>query len=286
MSTANTQQLIAIRDERIDIDRIDHYRLSFFISDKDCQITVFDIRKKRLLLFEHRFFDSDKTVIENLQYIYDDHILVAAGFWNEIQLYFRNRLFALVPMPVFDKQMVSSYVRLNEEIDDSTEFHFKLMDDLGVAIGFGYEGAIKAWFKERYPKVSLFTNHQSTAFLKAIKVPLKAKRANSLFVSINTNEVLIAGFNLNRIAIYNQFGFRDQNQLVKLLLLTIKQFSEEGQDTPITLYGVKSQIKSNLPLLKKYFKNIELGSRPDNIAIHHVFNELETQEYFEVISNL
>ena len=286
MTTADKQPLIAIKDERLDIDRIDHYRLSFFISDKDCQITVFDVRKKRLLLFENRVFNTEKSIVENLQFIYDDHILISAGFWNEIHLYFRNRLFALIPMPIFDKQMVSNYIRLNEKIDESTAFHFKLMDDFGVAIGFGFEDRIKKWFKEHYPKVSLYTNHQSTAFLKAIINPLKTKRANSLFVSMNMHEVLIAGFNLNRIAIYNQFSYRDQNQLVKLLLLTIKQFSNEGQDTPIMLYGVKAEIDSNLPLLKKYFKNVALGTRPENIAIHHVFDELETQEYFEVISNL
>ena len=286
MRTAITQQLIAIKDERLDIDCIDHYRLSFFISQKECQITVFDIRKKRMLLFENREFDNRKSVIENLQLIYDDHILVAAGFWGEIQVFFRNNQFALVPMPVFDKQMISHYVRLNEEIEDSTDFHFKLIEEYGVAVGFGFDSGIKSWFKEKYPKVSLYTNHQCIAFLKAIQAPLKAKRPNTLFVSINAHEVLIAGFNLNRIAIYNQFRFKDQSQLVKLLLLTIKQFSEEGQETPIMLYGVKHQIDLNLPVLKKYFKNVTLGSRPENIAIHQVFNELEPQEYFEVISNL
>lgn len=286
MRTAETEQKIAIKDERLDIDRIDLYRLSFFISDTECQITVFDIRKKRILLFENIRFDPERSIVENLEMIYDDHILIPAGFWNEIQVFFRNKLFALVPMPVFDKRMVESHVRLIEVVKEGTEFHFKLMDDYGVAIGFGFEQEIKSWFKEKYPKVSLYTNHQSIAFLKAIQAPLKSKRANSLYVSINANEVLVAGFNLNRIAIYNQFAFRDQNQFIKLLLLTIKQFSEEGQATPIILYGVKSQVELNLPILKKYFKNIELGSRPDNFAAHPVFNELETQEYFEVFSNL
>ena len=285
MRTADTEQILAIKDERLDIDRIDHYRLSFFISESACQITVFDIRKKRLLLLENRPFSQDKSIADNLQDIYEDHILVAAGFWNEIQIVFRNKLFALVPMPVFDKQMVKSYVRLNEGIPDNSDFHFKHMDNYGVAVGFGFEQEVKAWFKKRYPKISLYTNHQSVAFLRAIQAPLKAKRANSLFVSINAKEVLLAGFNLNRIAIYNQFAFRDQNQFIKLLLLSIKQFSEEGHDTPVILYGVKEQVDKNLPLLKKYFKNIELGSRPDNIAIHPVFNELEPHEYFEVLSN-
>ena len=50
---------------------------------------------------------------------------------------------------------------------------------------------------------------------------------------------------------------------------------------------LKVRVKANLPVLKKYFKNITLGTRPNNIVIHHVFNELEPHEYFEeVISNI
>ena len=80
MAIAERQHLIAIKDERLDIDRIDHYRLSFFISTQECQITVFDIRKKQLLLFENIELDHSKSILENLDVIYDDHILIAAGF--------------------------------------------------------------------------------------------------------------------------------------------------------------------------------------------------------------
>ena len=149
--------------------------------------------------------------------------------------------------------MIPSYVRLNERVDENTEYHFKLIDDYGLAIGFGFEQEVKNWFKKKYPKVSLYANHQSIAFLKALQPELRAKRPNSIFVSLNSNDVLLAGFNLNKIAIYNQFSFRDQSQLVKLLRLTIKQYSEEGQETPIILYGVKSESESQSASLKKVF---------------------------------
>ena len=58
MAKANTLQIVSLKDERLDIDQIDHYRLSFFISDDSCQIAIKDVRKKRLLLLEDIEFDK------------------------------------------------------------------------------------------------------------------------------------------------------------------------------------------------------------------------------------
>lgn len=287
MRLAETTQIISIKDERLDIDKISQYRLSFFLSDQECEVTVFDVKKKQLLLFESLEFNPEKSIAENLETLYNEHILIAAGFWKEIQVFMRNKQFALVPIPVFDRTLASQYVRLNELVDsENDEFHYKLMDETGAAVAFGYPKEVKEWFREKYPKLSLYFNHQSVAYLKGIQEQIKTKAPASLYMSLNNNEVQIAGYNIQRLAIYNQFKFTDANQLIKLVLLTLQQFSAEGQSTPIVLHGVKEKVDLNLPLLKKYFKHIELGRRPSGILIHPVFNELEDQEYVEVLANL
>lgn len=287
MRLAETTQIISIKDERLDIDKISQYRLSFFISPSECQITVFDVKKKQLLLFESLEFNPNKSIVRNLESVYNEHILIAAGFWKEIQVFMRNRQFALVPVPVFDRTLAHEYVRLNEVVDPKhDEFHYKLMDDIGASIAFGYPAEVKTWFREKYPKLSLYFNHQAVAYLKAIQNQIKSKAPGSLYISLGNSEVQIAGYNLQRLAIYNQFRFSDSAQLVKLILLTIQQFSAEGQLTPIVLHGVKEKVDLNLPVLKKYFRNIEVGRRPDGILMHPIFNELEDQEYVEVLANL
>ena len=287
MATANTEQIISIKDERLDIDLIDQYRLSFFISARACQITVFDVKKKKLLLFEHREFDSSLSVTANLEMIHKDHILIAAGFWKEIQVFVRNDKFSLIPNPVFDKSLLYEYVRLNAETDPERHaYHFKMLDDFNLSIAFGYSANIKKWFQNKYPNVSTFFSHQAVAYLKGINNQLKEKASASLYLNLNHHEALIAGFNLQKVAIYNQFGFKDAKHLVKIVLLTIQQFSQEGQSTPILLTGVKEKVDLYLPVFKKYFKHIELGKRPDNVVMHPIFNELEPYEYFEVFSNL
>ncbi|OEJ99669.1 DUF3822 family protein [Roseivirga misakiensis] len=287
MRSTTTQEIISIKDERLDIDRIGQYRLSFFISEDACEISIFDIQKKQLLLFENRPFDQELNTVENLQAIYDDHILVPAGFWKEIHVFFRNKKFSLIPFPVFDKKHLSAYVRLNEPTDPNTDdYHFKILDELGMTVAFGYPAAVKDWFKTSYPRTALYFNHQSIAYLNGIKNQLRTKANNSLYMSLNASGVQIAGFNLSRLAIYNQFHFSEAKQLVKLALLTAQQFSDAGQAIPLLVHGTKDQVEAYMPTLRKFFSNVELGQRPSGLMIHPVFNELESYEYFDVLSNL
>ncbi|HEY9117178.1 MAG TPA: DUF3822 family protein, partial [Roseivirga sp.] len=145
---------------------------------------------------------------------------------------------------------------------------------------------VKKWFREKYPKLSLYFNHQASAYLHALQGQKISKAPASLYVSLNSNEALIAGYNLERLAIYNQFQFSDVKQLIKLMLLTLQQFSTEGQLTPIIIHGVKEKLGVQMPILKQYFRHIELGKRPSDILVHPIFSELEDYEYFEVLANL
>ncbi len=287
MRSATTQTKISLKDERLDIDRIDQYRLSFFISIDSCEISIFDIQKKRLLLLEKIGLLAELNVIENLQKLYEEHILIAAGFWKEVQVFMRNKQFSLVPYPVFDKALIQQYIQLNEPTDPNLDdYRFKVLDDLGLAVAFAYPVALKQWFREKYNNTSLYFNHQSIAYLKSLKDQLRSRAQSSIYLLLNDQEVLMAGFNFSRLAIYNQFELTDSMDLVKKILSTARQYSEEGQSIPILLHGNKQQIDKHLPTLKKYFSNVVLGQRPSDIIVHPVFNELEPTEYFDVLSNL
>lgn len=287
MAKAGTAQIISIKDERLDIDQIDHYRLSFFISDNSCQIGVKDVRKKRLLLLEDIQFDTKRDLLENLDELHKDHILISAGFWKEIQVYIRNNKFSLVPNPVFDKSMLYEYVRLNEVTDPEEDiYHFKQIDELGLNLAFAYEGWVKDWFQEKYPKVAVRFYHQGFAFLRSAQNHLKSKAQASLYLNLYGNQALVAGFNMSKLALYNQFTFKSNDHLVKLTALTCQQFAQDRSQTPLILTGQKEQVEAYKSILSKYFKLLELGKRPDDLQLHPVFNELEAYEYNEILANL
>jgi len=287
VAKANTQQIVSIKDERLDIDHIDHYRLSFFIGLDSIDLAVKDLKTNRLLLFEHLVFNKSKDIIANLDQVHKEHNLIAAGFWKEIQVFVRNDKFALIPNPLFDKSKLYEYIRLNDKADlQQDAFHFKQLDDFGLSFAFGFMSEIREWFKSKYPKVNQRISHQGVAFLNAVQKTNGRKTQATMFLDIKDQKAMVAGFNFEKLAIYNQFSFKDAEHLVKLTALTCQQFSTDRDKTPLIVSGTKAQIEAAAPTLKKYFKLFEAAKRPVELQVHPVFNELEAYEYTEILANL
>lgn len=287
MAKANTQQIVSIKDERLNIDHIDHYRLSFFIGHDVVQLAIKDIQTNRLLLFEQYQCDPKKGSLSTLEALHKEHVLIAAGFWKEIQVFIRNNKFALVPNPLFDKSKLHEYIRLNGATDLSEDtYHFKQLDDFGLSFAFGYKETVKHWFKAKYPKVNLRFSHQGVAFLNYMQKEIKQNAQASMYLDIKGHEVMVAGLNFEKLALYNQFSYKNPDHLVKLAALSCQQFSSDRAKTPLIVTGQKAQLDLILPSLKKYFQLTEMGKRPIELKIHPVFNELETFEYTEILANL
>lgn len=287
MAKAIDKQIVSLKDERLDIDRIDHSRLSFFIGEHAIQFGVKDTQTNRLMLFEEYEIDPSKDLISFLDQLHKEHILIAAGFWQEIQVFFRNNKFALIPGPLFDKTKLYEYVRLNDNTEPSRDnYHFKQLDTYGLSFAFAYQDKIKSWFKENYPKVNLRFSHQGVAFLHHVKEQLKPNAQASVYLDLKGQQALIAGMNFEKLALYNQFVFKNADHLAKITALSCQQFSSDRSQTPLIITGEKETVDNYLPVLKKYFKMIEMAKRPINLKVHPVFNELEPYEYSEILSNL
>ncbi|MGW8121135.1 DUF3822 family protein [Roseivirga echinicomitans] len=284
MRTVKNQQLIKIKDERMDIDHIDQCRLSFFIGEHDCQITVFDEQKQKLLLFENHLIQS--SPIEFLNKIHDEHELVSAGFWPTIHIQVRNNQFCLVPSFLFDADSAYNYIKLNTESNPELDnYAIRQHKSLAATYVFGYPANIQDWFFARYKKANIHVFHEGSTFLSCIEDHLFKVSKPALYLNCTSDTLMLAGFNGQKLMIYNQFIIGDINQLPKIILMSIQQFSTEGQETSIVLWGVQDRIKSLQPLLKKYFKNLSLGKRPTGFKMSHQFDEIEIFEHVEILGS-
>lgn len=284
MSTVKHKELIKIKDERLDIDHIDQCRLSFFIGEEECQITIFDEHKQQLLLFENHAIDSDP--IDFLNKLHHEHELVPAGFWPSIHIHVRNNQFCLVPSFLFDEESAYNYIRLSTDSNPDTDnYAIKHHKALAATYVFGYLAAIQEWFFEKYKKAEIHVFHEGSTFLHSIQDQLHKVPKPAIYLNCTNNTLMLAGFSGEKLMIYNQFKATDIKQLPKMILMSIQQFSQEGQETPIFLWGLKDKMKKLSPLLKKYFKNIEIGKRPTRIKMSHPFDEIEMYEYVEVFGS-
>ena len=286
MSESNTIQKITIKDERLDIDHIDHYSLSFFIGGHDLQITVHHKEEGRLLLFENYLagsgFLAGTSPIED---IYHDHSLIAAGFWGEINLTVRNNLFCLVPDVFYDDEHRYDYLKLNAHTDPSSDYYKDIyLKNTATNFVFGIPRDLLDWFEHTYEQKKINCYHQGIHLITGVYEQFNETPPEGLYIAFHTDQILVLGINHDhKVVIYNQFPTREAEQLVKYAILAIRQFSFEEQNTLVHLWGTKRQIQSYEPTFRKYFKNITIGKRPAWLKMNHLFDELEPYEYFDVL---
>ncbi len=285
MKTEERQKAISIKDERLDVDHIDHYHLSFFIGTSACEICIYDDRKKRVVLFESIPMDTDKTLLENLKFIHHEHVLISAGFWKTVIVTLRNHSFAQVPNELYSGDYAYDYIKLNAHTDPLKEKYVSTLDEkLGCTTVFAVPHELIRWIDGKYPKPDIVFRHESANFLKTLK-GLVEKEEDQLFVNLTGSDMLLAGFKAGKLAIYNQFRLQNAQQAAKMILLSIKQFSELGQAMPITLWGVRQAAKQYEPTLKKFFKHLKKGDRPKGLRMSHDFDQLKDHEYFDVFAS-
>jgi hypothetical protein len=284
VTAVKSQQKLKIKDERLNIDQIDQCRLSFFIGENTCQITVFDEQKKKLFLFESYTFDS--SIVAFLEQLHHNHELVPAGFWPVIHIHIRNNKFCLVPNHLFDDNSAYNYIKLNTDTNpDEDNYAIQQHRSIMSTYVFGYPAQIQEWFFAKYKKTKIHIFHEGSSFLSSLDQHLLRLAKPSIYLNCTANSMMIAGFSGQKLMIYNQVKMNDIEQLPKIILISLEQFSNEGQDTPIMLWGVKKKIEKIKPLLLKYFKNLSMGKRPVNIKTADPFDELELYEYVEIFGS-
>ncbi|GAB5525707.1 MAG: hypothetical protein Roseis2KO_35790 [Roseivirga sp.] len=285
MKTEEKQKAIRIKDERLDVDHIDHYHLSFFIGTSACEICVYDDRKNRVLLFESIPMDTNRTLLENLKVIHHDHSLISAGFWKTVSITLRNHSFAQVPNELYSGDYAYDYIKLNAHTDPLNEKYVSTLDETrGCTTVFAVPHELIRWIDGKYPKPDIVFRHESANFLKTL-TGLVDKEADQLFVNMTGTDMLLAGFKEGKLAIYNQFRLQNAQQAAKMILLSTKQFSDQGQAISITMWGVKETVKQYEPTLKKFFKYLTKGDRPKGLRMNHDFDQLKDYEYFDVFAS-
>ena len=283
MKTVKVKQYIAVKDERLDIDQIDHYRLSFFIGARSCELAIYDERKKRLLQLETFAFDSKKSLVDNLEDLHHEHILISAGFWKRIQVVLRSKQFCQVPNALYSAEHAYDYLKLNGKTDPLTDEYLSTLDESHpYTTVFAMDKALRVWFSAKYPKPEVSLNHQSSVFLSGTLAADDPQLPFQLLVNFTQKEMLLAGLEKGKLVYYNQFALKGAETEAKMIFHGLKQFSKEGQATPILLWGPVDTVKSHQPALTKFFKNLSLGQRPKGLKLHNNFNALEAYEFGDI----
>ena len=66
-------------------------------------------------------------------------------------------------------------------------------------------------------------------------------------------------------------------------MLVFKEMGMDPKNNPVQFWGFIQQNSEEITMLKKYIRNISLGSKPSFLKFGYKFDEIDDHEYFDIM---
>ena len=138
-----------IKDEKFDVDQLHHYNLNLLIGNRDFQVLIVDPRNNRCLLLEDYVISNVSSytrLVEVFEEIFDSHHLLKAGFWGKVSVGIKGNKFALVPLPLFDEDLIFDYLKFNSKVNrEFDELNYYVHEIPEAVNNFAVDKRLFAW---------------------------------------------------------------------------------------------------------------------------------------------
>ena len=288
LTTVNYKLLKKIKDDKFDVDDLHHYKLSMQIGTHDFQLIIVDSRKNKILLLEDYILASSKTYKEltnKLGDLFNNHHLLKAGFWKAIKVSFKNNKFSLVPAPLFSKDSLYDYLRVNARINPQTDElqYYKHIQCDAVNV-FSVNKSLYNWLETMYKQTSIGYLHQASGLIEGVMSQLKHYEDNNIFLYIDRFKLHIITTRNKKLEYYNQFAIKQFSDYIKYIMTVMKELGHHQKTTPVILWGYIGKQSPHFQEFSKYIKNLSFGERPDFLKFRYFFDEVQDHHYFDLYS--
>ena len=277
-----------VKDDKFNVDHLQHYSLLLQIGVRDFQVCIIDTRENRCLLLEDYVMASIKShsaLIEVLTKLFEEHHLLMAGFWKSVKFSFKNNKFSLVPAPLFVKEALYDYIRLNAEVNTDTEelLYYKNIKSNVVTV-FAVNKMLLSWIKKVYPTLEVGFVHQSCTLIEGLLATNTNYSKDTMYVYIDRFKLHVITLNNGQLEYYNQFPIKQFSDYVKFIMLVMKGLQLDQNSSNVMLWGYIGKQSPHYVEFHKFIRNISFGDRPDYIKFSYAFDEAQDHHFFDLYS--
>jgi len=277
-----------VKDEKFSIDELEDYSLTLQVGVRDFQIGVTDTQDNQVMGLEDYQLEGIKTVngrLRLIKEILDNHEFLTAGFWKGVKLCLKTHKFSLVPSKMFVADSATDYLSVNSEIKPSFEevgYYKQISADL-VNV-FAKEIKLCNWIGSIYKRKPIHIVHQGSALIEGVLKNNDHSHEKGLYCFVDRGILHLTVAQDGKLQFYNQYAVRTKEDYLKYIMLVFKEMEMDPKKNSVQFWGFIKQNSDELNMLKKFIKNISLGSKPSFLKFGYKFDEVDDHQYFDVMS--
>ena len=277
-----------VKDEKFNIDELEGYSLTLQVGIYDFQLSVTDTQNNQVMGLEDYRLGAIKTAngrLKLLKNIFDNHEYLTVGFWKKVKLCLKTHKFSLVSSNMFISDSAADYLAVNSEIKASFEevSYYKQISTEMVNV-FTTEIQLYNWISSIYKQKKIHVIHQGSALIEGVLKNNDHSHEKGMYCHVDRGILHIIVAENKKLVFYNQYAVRKKEDYLKYIMLVLKEMEMDPKSGKLLLWGFIKQNSAEMNLLKKFIRNVSLGSRPSFMKFGYKFDEVEDHQYFDVMS--
>jgi len=277
-----------IKDDRFDEESLHQYRLLIQLGVRDFQIAVVAASDHRLLFFEDYILADLHTHQELMQLVktlFEEHSILQAGFWMEVKVSIKNNKFVQVPAAVFQSDKALDYLKFNARVDATAEtVLFCQNTTQDIVTVFAIQSDLYEWLCGIYKNTKLNFFHQSAALIEGVSVYSNKHSNDPLYLYVDRFKLHVLSAQKGKLVYYNQFAISQFSDYVKYIMLAMNGLKMDQQTSEVLLWGYIGKKSPHYTEFVKYVRNVNFGTRPENLGFGYMFDEVQEHHFFDLYS--
>ncbi|MCU0416140.1 MAG: DUF3822 family protein [Cytophagaceae bacterium] len=280
----------SIKDDRLEVDLLSQYHLSFQINQKIFRLCIVDSEQNRCLRMEDYHLNdvySTYDLVEQLDLLFEDHTLLKAGYWKSITVAIKDTQFSLIPESLFEKDYIKEYLSLTSSVASSpaTDYLYFKQNQTDAINIFSVDKDLKKWFEDRYPTRSVQFIHHTASMIEGILLqPSVSELTPTVYIQVEQYFLTIVVKKGDQLLFCNSFGFSSSEDFVYFVLFVFDQLQLNPETVPVKIWGEITPDSDSFSKLYRYIRHISFGDKPSSLRFSYQFDDIFEHRYFDLFS--
>ncbi|RKN78168.1 DUF3822 family protein [Ulvibacterium marinum] len=236
----------------------DFLKLSIQVSLNGLSFCILDTIKNTVLLSEKKTFDITLTpykLLKEVKDLFKKHSISQKEF-SEVIVIHQNKLFGLVPKPLFNPEELPNYIKFNAKILASDHIDFDEIagyDMVNVYVPFVN---INNYIYELFG--DFIFKHIGTVLIESLLKNHTNGKSPVCYVHVSEKNMDIVIISQKKLLLYNSFSFDTKEDFLYYLLFALEQLNLDAESVILRLFGSIEEDDEIYALCYEYIKHISI----------------------------
>lgn len=276
-----------VKDESFDVDLISQFDLCIQLYERSFSFCVIDSYSNRCLLLESYDLPHypDRSFSDQLNYIFEDHHFLTAGFWKTVKISISNKQYSLIPSALFKSSALFKYLEYHTAYDPKVHTIYQYKHDLPESVNvFAVDSEVINKVKSFYPENKVKVIHQTSTLIMGAMKDQQSMSLKTIYLTVHKNSFTLILKNENALEYCNTFSYFSANEFIYYLMFIASTLNINKRTTKLVLLGDIDKDSEEYSKIIQYFKFISFGEKPSYLKYGYVFDEVSDHQFFDLYS--